>query len=243
MSDVLQVPADYVVVSRHAERVRFAGMYEPSSAADALRHLDHLEGVYETVLLNARPELDDLLVESCECMLTKWVHRHRRLLSYERYRAVIERVDARNPHGWSRRIYDLGTLPSIARFVRQLDAVPAAIKDPWADAPELRPLAEITLRETFGGFPHLWVQPRETLVVHLGSATYHGALAIVSLDPDLSEATLRHALVRVLEVENRLHGAVLRVSDREDGVVLARRGSVTVECVIFNRPDVLRSVP
>lgn len=239
-----EVPADYAVIHQHADRVRSAARYEPYSAADALRHLDGVEAVYETVLLNARPALDDPLVENCERFLTSWVHRHRRLLPYPRYRDVIERVDARDPHGWSRRIYDLGTLPWIARFIRQLDAVPAEVTDRMAGAPELQPLAEIALRETFSGLPPGSIAPGETLVVHLGSLTCHGALAITSLDPELSAAgTPWHALVRVLEFENRFHGPVLRISEGEDGVVVARRGSVTVECVIFNRPDVLGGAP
>lgn len=110
-------------------------------------------------------------------------------------------------------MFDLGSLGSGAEFIGEVEA---AVSDRFARLPEFQPLSEIVLRG-------------ERLVVHIGNRAYAGALVIIS---DLR-------IVRLLGFETPRHGPIVRVSDRDDGVVLAPRGVITVECVIFNRPDLL----
>jgi len=94
------------------------------------------------------------------------------------------------------------------------------VTDPFARLPEFQPISEI-------GFEG------ERLVVHIGNAAHPGALVVIS------EEDARHRIVRLLGFETPHYGPILRVSSRDDGVVLAPRGVITVECVIFNRPDLL----
>ena len=73
---------------------------------------------------------------------------------------------------------------------------------------------------------------------------YRGALVIapcqVEPEPFERKPPLRHFLARVLEPEKYNRGAVLKIAEGgDDTVVLTRRGGFTVECVVFNRPDLL----
>ena len=190
--------------------------YIPRSPADAVRYLDRLEGGREAL----EREFPDF-VFSCERLILKWAHRYRHWLPYDRYLAAVARVEARDPKGWGRRMFDLGTLGSTARFMRELPAVPPEITDSFARLPEFRPLSQIAMQG-------------ELLIVHIGSIAYPGALVIVS-----ESRPPQHTIVRMLGFETEYHGPIVRVSDEDDGVVLAPRGALTVECVIFDRPDVL----
>lgn len=216
-----------------AARLRTSLTCCPRSRGDAIRYLDAAEAVRETLLRNARPgEVDAFIVARSELLMLKWAHTYRRLLPYARYLAVIDRVEAREPLGWSRRMFDLGTLGDVAELVGELASRPRTVADRFAELPEFQPLAEIRMDGVRG-----------PLVVHIGSIAYVGALAIVSetdCDEDGPLPPLRHRIVRLLGFETPQHGAVIRVSDdARNGIVLVPRGAMTVECVIFNRPDLL----
>jgi len=81
----------------------------------------------------------------------------------------------------------------------------------------------------------------DRLFVHIGSLVYRDALVIASRETEPGK--VRSFAARVLDLETEMRGPVLSVAGRSPAVVLAARGSFRVECVIFNRPDVLcRSV-
>ena len=228
---------------RHAvvEGLRAALSSGAVSDAEALRSLDAAEEAWRALLRHPHPDDHHIhIVTACELQIMRWAHRHGRLLPEERRRATMERVEAREPHGTARRLFEMGTLPAIARFVRQFEVVPKPLAFDWALLPEFQPMVELRLFEqdykTLAG-----IGCGERLFVHLGSVVYRGALVIASCDvvTDANAEGPRHFAARVLEFETAEHGPVLRYAEGAGGVLMAGPGNVTIECVIFNRPDVL----
>jgi len=73
-----------------------------------------------------------------------WAHLNARLLPVGHYRTTIERYEAREPLGWSQRIYELGTMWSIAHYAGDFSEL-AVLKDERSKLPEYQPLAELIL--------------------------------------------------------------------------------------------------
>lgn len=216
--------------------------YRAESPEDAVKFLDALEGIYEGVK-KAEPDADEALAGWENYMMT-WAHRNAAVLPPERYHATIERVEARQPLGWTRRLFELSPLPPVARFIGELAEHPPGVVDPLSTHPEFQPLVEIELLETAYSFlTGSGIRPGDRLVVHLGSFAYEGALVIVSceFDPEPPEKWGVEGLMtaRIVALESEEHGLRFRLLTDDEKVVEAPRGVMNVECVIFNRPDVL----
>ena len=203
------------------------------SAAEAVRRLDAAERTYERVVRQARG--DQAIIAACERMMIRWANRNVHLLPKERYRATLEKLAAR-------KIFHLGTLSRITRFVSEVDPIPTPLAEGWALAGDFQPMCELRMLETdIGPLWHLGIRAGDRLFVHLGSIAYRGALVIVScrVTQEGGRRTTRHFAARILEFEAEEHGPVLRVGEGAEGLMLATSGAITVECVVFNRPDVL----
>jgi len=213
------------------------------SEEDALKFLDAVEGIYHYILKTHPPELDAKAIAGWENYIMTWAHRNARMLPPERYRATIERVEAREPLGWTRRLFELAPLHTIARFIRELDAHPTGVTDPLSTHPGFQPLVEIELLDTASKLrTQSGIADGDRLIIHIGSLAYPGALVIVSHEPDPNQflGLFGQTIARVLELETEEHGLLLRFSEEgDDGIVLVPPGMMSVECVIFNRPDVM----
>ncbi len=131
-----------------------------------------------------------------------------------------------------------GTLPAITDFVRELDAVPPPLACGWAVLPEFGPMTELRLRPDAGDFARRsGIGAGDRLFVHIGSLVYRDALVIASRANEAGE--VRHFAARLLDLETEQRGPLLAVAGRSPSLVLTARGSFRIECVIFNRPDVL----
>jgi hypothetical protein len=84
------------------------------------------------------------------------------------------------------------------------------------------------------------IRAGDRLFVHIGSVAYRGAVVIASCRGE-EKTGIRHFAARILEFESQEHGHLMRVAEGSAGLMLAEPGAVQVECVIFNRPDVLWS--
>ena len=138
----------------------------------------------------------------------------------------------------ARRLFDDGTLPSVTRFLRQLDTVPMALINQWTVLSKFQPLAELRVRPEAAEFSaESGIGAAERLYVHIGRAVYRRALVIASRE--ILPGIPRPFLARVLQPETDDCGPLLKLAGRTPSVVLAARGTVRIECVIFNRPDLL----
>ena len=212
------------------------------SEEEALKFLDAVEGIYDYMMKTRPPELDAKAIEGWENFIMVWAHRNARMLPPERYRATIERVEAREPLGWTRRLFELSPLHTIARYIRELDAHPPGVTDPMSTHSDFLPLVEIELLDTASKLKtQSGIADGDRLIIHIGSLAYPGALVIVSHEPDPNQVLglFGQMIARVLDLETE-DGLLLRFSeDGDEGVVLAPPGMMDVECVIFNRPDVM----
>ena len=177
------------------------------------------------------------IVLDADDIMARWIERRARRRSAGQQRPAVDRVDASSGSMSAQQLFEAGTLPAIARFVRQLEEVPAPLAGAWTSLPEFQPLCELRVKETAGELTkEARIEPGDRLFVHIGSITYRGALVIAAFDDG---ETVRHCIGRLLVFETNDHGPVLRVGRGPKGVVLAEPGTVSVECVIFNRPDIL----
>src|SRR5205823_126230 len=87
------------------------------------------------------------------------------------------------------------------------------------------------------------ILPGERLVVHLGTSAYEGALVIASCEfdpePDAVWGIEGLMTARIVELESEEHGLRFRLLTDNEKLVEAPQGFMNVECVIFNRPDIL----
>ncbi len=213
------------------------------SEEDAIRFLDALEGIYNYIMKTRPPELDAKAIAGWENYMMTWAHRNAAMLPAERYRATIERVEVREPLGWTRRLFELSPLHTIARYIREIDGHPPGVTDPLSTHPDFQPLVEIELLDTASKLrTSAGIADGDRLVVHIGTLAYPGALVIVSHEPDPNQflGLFGQMIARVLAPPTEEHGLLLRFSeDGDEGVAVIPSGVMNVECVIFNRPDVM----
>ena len=204
-----------------------------STKTEVLRQLDAAERYYESVAQTTSLPDDHRasIIASCERIIVRLADRNVHLLTPERYREAVERVAQRQR-------FDAGTLSAIARFIRRLDGIPPPLVNAWTTLRELQPLVELRVLETVRFLLPLGIGPGDRLFVHLGSIAWRGALVLASCE---NGGAIRHFAARVLEHETDDHGPLLRIAG--DMTVLASRRSIHVQCVIFNRPDVLYAEP
>lgn len=142
----------------------------------------------------------------------------------------------------ARHLFDAGTLSAVTRYVRQLDAIPGPLVNAWTILTKFQPMAELrVLPEATEFIVQSGIGAHDRLFVHIGRSVNRRALVIAS--HDIVPGTVRHFVARVLEPETDERGPLLLVRDRNPPHVLAARETVRVECVIFNRPDVLCEPP
>ena len=137
----------------------------------------------------------------------------------------------------AQRRFEEGRLPDVTRFVRQFEAIPPPLSGGWTELPNLQPIAELRVRDdAFTFIRQSGLGAHDRLFVHIGRTVYRGALVIAVR---LVREGDRPFVARVMKLETEEQGPVLQIGDRYPPFVLAARGTVRVECVIFNRPDVL----
>jgi len=182
-----------------------------------------------------------------------WAHRNAAFISLATYERFFNRVEAHEPLGRVRRRFTLGKLPRISRLIHVFDRHPPGLIDVMSESPQFRALAEIELLDDLPpGITACGLRPRDRLIVHPGPEMYDGALAVLSLEaparPDEFGKTIL-VVARILSSEPahdrsecfRTFRILLRDFDRSAIVIPA--GDARVECVIFNRPDVLSQLP
>jgi hypothetical protein len=206
------------------------------SATEAVRRLDRAERTYERFVRRVSGKAS---ITACARLIAEWAHRHVDLLPEDRYGALLQRLCARDPHESARRMFRQGTLSAVTRFVRQVDPVPPPLAEGWAMDPQFQPMAELRVLDPADGvLAAVGIDADDRLFVHIGSVAYRGAVVLASCEAD---GGIRHFAARVLEFETGEHGHLMRIAEGADGLMLAQSGVVRVECVIFNRPDVLWS--
>lgn len=117
----------------------------------------------------------------------------------------------------------------------------------------MRPLTEIVLNATLPvGVSTCGLRPHDRLLVHIGPDVYDGALVIFSVElpsgsPDRLGAHVLLAGRLLWSAADAEHSSfrsfAVRVRDGDGGIVEVSPGEATVECVIFNRPDLLANLP
>jgi hypothetical protein len=181
------------------------------------------------------------LITAFAQLIMEWAHRHVDLLPEERYGAVLQRLGARDPHEAARRMFLHGTLSAITRFVRRVHPIPIPLAEGWALDSQFHPMAELRVLDSVNGvLAAVGIRAGDRLFVHIGSVAYRGAVVIASCRGE-EKTGIRHFAARILEFESQEHGHLMRVAEGSAGLMLAEPGAVQVECVIFNRPDVLWS--
>lgn len=206
------------------------------SAPEAVRQLDKASCTYERFVRRVPCKAS---VAAFSRMIAEWAHRNVDLLPEERYGALLQQLGARDPHDAARQMFREGTLSAVTRFVRQVDRIPPPLADGWAMDPQFQPMAELrVLDPADGGLAAVGICAEDRLFVHIGSVAYRGALVLASCE---AEYGIRHFAARILEFETEEHGHLMRMAQGSSGLMLAQPGVVRVECVIFNRPDVLWS--
>ena len=191
---------------------------------------------------------DETLATLLDEFILLWVNRNFGFLSRAAFERTFRRVEARSPRGRAKRLFDLSELPQISRFIKMHRRHPARVVDPHAMHRRLRPLVEIELTPDLPPSLELsGLRAHDRLIVHLGPEVHEGALALWSFDvvgpsPDRLGPT-GVFLGRLLEAwpgeDPSLRHVRVRLNDADPTGVELEAGSVAVECVVFNRPDLL----
>lgn len=186
--------------------------------------------------------------------MSMWVHRNSIFLSVatkERWLLRARRATGLDPQ---RQLFGLGELSGISSFTGIHRRQPPGLTDPMSRDRRLRPITELTLRDDLpAGLTLSGLKPQDSLLVHMGSVAYDGALVILSMTVPISDPIwpegVRLVTARILATEapecsyKNGYAIRIRVSDGEPDGLLIEPGGAHVECVIFNRPDVLAALP
>jgi hypothetical protein len=222
------------------------------SHREAKQAMARMEAARDELCAGADPSSDD--VGAYDLFMLSWAHRNAAYVSRETYARLFDRVEARQPMGRVRRLFALGKLAQVARLVTVFERHPPGVTDPMSVTAEMRELAEIELRDDLpAGIRSAGLRARDRLIVHVGSQMYQGALAIVSIEapgaqPGEEGVTILLAgRIVSYEADDRRspHFASLELllCEGDPATFIIPPGEATVECVIFNRGDVLARLP
>jgi hypothetical protein len=222
------------------------------SHREAKQVIARMEAARDELCAGAEPSSDDL--GACDLFMLSWAHRNAAYVNRETYERLFERVEARQPLGRVRRLFTLGKLPRISRLVTVFKRHPPGLLDPMSTTAEMRELAEIELLDELpAGITSAGLRPGDRLVVHIGSQMYQDALAIVSLEApserpeDPGMTILLAGRIIAYEADDRRSpyfvSIELLLCEGDPATFVIPPGEARIECVIFNRADVLARLP
>jgi hypothetical protein len=207
-------------------------------ARNAIKRLEH----ERRQILTRFGETANVVAVIDQFMLV-WAHRNLAYVTHADFNRFLNRAERHDPIGRAQRLFRLSALPQIARFGRVLKRHPAGVTDVMSRARYMRPLCEIELTD---GVPEWFaaasgLRPGDDLIVHLGSTAYEGALVLASMDappqPPRKIGTTIVFAARLIKIDPA-GSTTIRLRDGVEELEFAA-GEIAVECVIFNRPEVL----